>query len=48
MSIYTLAPLAGPALGPITGGFIAESVSWRWVRRLAYTCFNSLVRCEGY
>lgn len=31
MSIYTLAPLAGPALGPIAGGFIAENTSWRWV-----------------
>lgn len=34
MSIYTLAPLAGPALGPIAGGFIAENTSWRWVRGL--------------
>lgn len=31
MSIYTLAPLAGPAFGPLAGGFIAENTSWRWV-----------------
>ncbi|KAF8321174.1 MFS general substrate transporter [Clavulina sp. PMI_390] len=31
MGMYTLAPLVGPALGPIAGGFIAENTSWRWV-----------------
>ncbi|KAI9706222.1 MAG: hypothetical protein M1812_008245 [Candelaria pacifica] len=30
ISIYTLAPLLGPAVGPIAGGFIAENTTWRW------------------
>ncbi|KAJ5101388.1 hypothetical protein NUU61_003610 [Penicillium alfredii] len=31
IAIYSLAPLLGPAVGPIAGGFIAENTSWRWV-----------------
>ncbi|KKK14522.1 MFS multidrug transporter, partial [Aspergillus ochraceoroseus] len=31
MAIYSLAPLLGPAIGPIAGGFIAENTTWRWV-----------------
>ncbi|KAH8595457.1 major facilitator superfamily domain-containing protein [Bisporella sp. PMI_857] len=31
VGIYSLAPLLGPAIGPIAGGFISEKVSWRWV-----------------
>lgn len=30
ISIYSLAPLLGPAVGPIAGGFIAEKSTWRW------------------
>ncbi|KAK5061211.1 hypothetical protein LTR84_007753 [Exophiala bonariae] len=30
ISIYSLAPLLGPAVGPIAGGFIAENTTWRW------------------
>ncbi|KAK4693464.1 hypothetical protein P7C71_g3938, partial [Lecanoromycetidae sp. Uapishka_2] len=30
ISIYSLAPLLGPAIGPIAGGFITEKTSWRW------------------
>lgn len=29
-SVYSLAPLLGPALGPIAGGFIAMNTTWRW------------------
>jgi MFS family permease len=31
MAVYSLAPLLGPAIGPIVGGFIAENTTWRWV-----------------
>lgn len=31
MAIYASAPFLGPALGPITGGFIGESGGWKWV-----------------
>ncbi|KAG8939066.1 hypothetical protein FRC03_006593 [Tulasnella sp. 419] len=31
LSVYTLAPLTGPALGPVMGGWIAQNTSWRWV-----------------
>ncbi|KAK4894740.1 hypothetical protein LTR10_011314 [Elasticomyces elasticus] len=31
MAMYSLAPLLGPAIGPIAGGWIAEFTTWRWV-----------------
>lgn len=31
MSVYGLAPLVGPATGPLVGGWIAERTSWHWV-----------------
>ncbi|KAI2629887.1 MFS general substrate transporter [Hypoxylon sp. NC1633] len=30
MSVYSLAPLLGPAIGPIAGAFITENTTWRW------------------
>ncbi|KAJ9611316.1 hypothetical protein H2200_004500 [Cladophialophora chaetospira] len=30
ISIYSLAPLLGPAVGPLAGGFIAMKTTWRW------------------
>ncbi|CAN6601665.1 probable drug/proton antiporter Yhk8p [Trichomonascus vanleenenianus] len=30
MSIYTMAPVLGPSMGPIAGGFIAQYSTWRW------------------
>ncbi|KAI2640368.1 MFS general substrate transporter [Hypomontagnella submonticulosa] len=30
MSIYSLAPMLGPAIGPIAGAFITENTTWRW------------------
>ncbi|RWA14779.1 hypothetical protein EKO27_g355 [Xylaria grammica] len=30
LSIYSLAPLVGPAIGPIAGAFIAQNTTWRW------------------
>ncbi len=32
LALFTLAPFAGPTLGPIVSGFIQTSgASWRWV-----------------
>ena len=31
MSFFSAAPFMGPVLGPIVGGFVAETVGWRWV-----------------
>lgn len=31
MGIYATSPFLGPTLGPIIGGFISESIGWRWV-----------------
>ncbi|THC97100.1 hypothetical protein EYZ11_003418 [Aspergillus tanneri] len=31
VAIYSLAPLLGPAAGPVAGGFISENTTWRWV-----------------
>lgn len=31
MSVYSLMPLLGPAIGPVAGGWIAQLTSWRWV-----------------
>ncbi|KAK1842294.1 MFS multidrug transporter [Colletotrichum chrysophilum] len=31
VSVYSLAPLLGPVLGPAAGGFLAEYVGWRWI-----------------
>lgn len=30
ISLYSLAPLLGPAIGPIAGGFITENTTFRW------------------
>ena len=31
MAIYSMGPLLGPIVGPVCGGFLVESLSWRWV-----------------
>lgn len=31
MAIWASGPLLGPVIGPICGGFLVESLSWRWV-----------------
>ncbi|GJE90729.1 MFS polyamine transporter [Phanerochaete sordida] len=31
VALYSLAPLLGPVVGPVAGGWIAEKSTWRWV-----------------
>jgi len=46
ISIYSLAPLLGPAVGPIAGGFITENTSWRWI--FYSTCIaDALIQMVG-
>ena len=33
-SLYSLAPMNGPVLGPIVGGFVYQGVGWRWINWL--------------
>lgn len=46
ISIYSLAPLLGPAVGPIAGAFIAEKTTWRWVF-WATTCVDAAIQVCG-
>jgi multidrug resistance protein len=34
MSVFAAAPFLGPTIGPIVGGFLAETEGWRWVEGL--------------
>ena len=47
ISIYSLAPLLGPAAGPIAGGFITENTTWRWVF-YATTIADALIQVSGF
>lgn len=46
MSIYSLAPLLGPAIGPIAGAYISENTSWRWIF-FATTIADAVIQCAG-
>ncbi|KAG4030662.1 hypothetical protein MFRU_011g01200 [Monilinia fructicola] len=46
VSVYSLAPLLGPAIGPIAGGFIAENTTWRWVF-YATTIADAFIQMTG-
>jgi MFS family permease len=34
MGVFAAAPFLGPTIGPIVGGFLAETEGWRWVEGL--------------
>lgn len=31
MAVWAMGPLLGPCIGPVAGGYMVESVGWRWV-----------------
>lgn len=31
MSVFSLAMLLAPVLGPVAGGFLSEAADWRWI-----------------
>jgi MFS family permease len=31
MALFSAAPFLGPALGPISGGYIGDAAGWKWV-----------------
>lgn len=36
MTIWMLGPMVGPSTAPVIGGFIAQTIGWRWVNWLAF------------
>ncbi|KAK7726257.1 hypothetical protein SLS53_009522, partial [Cytospora paraplurivora] len=46
MGAYSLAPLLGPAVGPIAGAFISENTSWRWIF-YATTIADAVIQFAG-
>ncbi|KAL4964978.1 MFS transporter [Aspergillus stella-maris] len=44
LSIYSLMPLFGPALGPIVGAFITEYTTWRWAL-YATSIADAIIQC---
>ncbi|KAF5370308.1 hypothetical protein D9758_006889 [Tetrapyrgos nigripes] len=46
-ALFSLAPLLGPAIGPIVGGWVAEKSTWRWVF-YATTIADGVVQFLGF
>ncbi|KAL6301413.1 MFS polyamine transporter [Sparassis latifolia] len=47
IAIYSLAPLLGPVIGPVAGGWIAQLSTWRWVFR-STSIAAAVVQLFGY
>ncbi len=41
MGLFVMGPLMGPVMGPIAGGFIVQSIGWRWVFRVILIVVSS-------
>ncbi|EDR05498.1 uncharacterized protein LACBIDRAFT_303351 [Laccaria bicolor S238N-H82] len=47
IAIYSLAPLLGPVVGPVCGGWIAERSTWRWMF-WATSVADAVVQISGF
>lgn len=45
-SLFAAAPFLGPAIGPIVGGFVSESIGWRWIEGIM-AIFTGVVAVIG-
>lgn len=46
MAIWAMGPLMGPAIGPIAGGYLAQTLGWRWVFWVIAIAVVQLVSCH--
>jgi MFS family permease len=46
MAVYSMGPLLGPVIGPVAGGFVAESIGFKWVF-IIISSFAALVGVIG-
>ena len=47
MGLYSLTPLLGPVIGPMTGAWIAEKSRWRWVF-WSTSIFDGFIQILGF
>lgn len=47
MTIWMLGPMVGPSTAPVIGGFVAQTIGWRWVNWLAFIP-GSIIVCAMF